>query len=84
MVEANTKIANYHFRFGGQSEFQNVCSKANLRRQRMDLVESMRVAFQESLMVKFKDLGDDSFVIAEVGQNHQGNFDTALEYIDIR
>ena len=32
-------------------------------------------------MVKFKDLGDDSFVIAEVGQNHQGNFDTALEYI---
>lgn len=32
-------------------------------------------------MSKFKDLGDDSFVIAEVGQNHQGCFDTALEYI---
>ena len=24
---------------------------------------------------------DDAIVIAEVGQNHQGSFDTAMEYI---
>ena len=46
MVEANTKIANYHFRFGGQSEFQNVCPKQICAASAWILVESMRVAFQ--------------------------------------
>jgi sialic acid synthase len=36
-------------------------------------------------MKMFKKLknSDDSFVIAEVGQNHQGEIDLALEYIDV-
>lgn len=33
-------------------------------------------------MFKKKELIDDSFIIAEVGQNHQGDLDIALEYIE--
>lgn len=32
-------------------------------------------------MFKKEELGDDSFIIAEVGQNHQGSLDLAREYI---
>jgi sialic acid synthase len=34
-------------------------------------------------MFKKKELGDDSFVIAEIGQNHNGDLDLAREYIRI-
>ncbi len=33
-------------------------------------------------MLKKEELKDESFIIAEVGQNHQGDIDLALEYID--
>ena len=32
-------------------------------------------------MFKIKELADNSFVIAEVGQNHQGKLETARKYI---
>ena len=34
-------------------------------------------------MFKKNELVDDVFIIAEVGQNHQGDLDTALEYIEV-
>jgi sialic acid synthase len=34
-------------------------------------------------MFRRNDVGDDGYVIAEVGQNHQGDLDTAREYIRI-
>jgi sialic acid synthase len=34
-------------------------------------------------MFRKKELGDDSFVIAEIGQNHNGDLDLAREYIRI-
>ena len=34
-------------------------------------------------MFKKNELKDDVFIIAEVGQNHQGDLDTALEYIKV-
>lgn len=34
-------------------------------------------------MFGYKDIGDEPFVIAEVGQNHQGDLDKAREYIKI-
>ena len=33
-------------------------------------------------MFKREELANDSFIIAEVGQNHQGDLDVALEYIE--
>jgi sialic acid synthase len=34
-------------------------------------------------MFKIRNIGDEPFIIAEVGQNHQGDLDTAREYIRI-
>ena len=34
-------------------------------------------------MFRHEDIGDEPFVIAEVGQNHQGELDIAREYIRI-
>lgn len=34
-------------------------------------------------MFSRSEIGDEAFIIAEVGQNHQGNLDTAREYIRI-
>ena len=33
-------------------------------------------------MFETEKLKDDAFIIAEVGQNHQGDFDLAIKYID--
>ncbi len=34
-------------------------------------------------MFRHEDIGDEPFVIAEIGQNHQGELDIAREYIRI-
>ena len=34
-------------------------------------------------MTNFKKLGKKSFIIAEVGQNHQGNLNIAKKYVEV-
>ena len=49
--------------------FRKLCNKQNLKNHKMD-------------KISLKDLKDKIFVIAEIGNNHEGNFKRCLDLID--